>query len=70
MTDFPHDIATVQEGLEALSQADCLIRLDELMSRRPHNRTDLRWQVRLWRQERTAWGDARGRRADAKEAEE
>jgi hypothetical protein len=69
MAEDLHDIATVQEGLEKLSQAECLVALDEAMSRRGHNKTDLRWEVRLWRQERCAWRDARDRRADAKEAE-
>jgi len=67
MSDFPKDIATVQEGLEKLSQAECLVTMDELMSRRPHNKTDLRWQLAVWRQERTAWGNARDKWADAKE---
>jgi hypothetical protein len=68
VSDFPHDIATVQEGLEALSQAECLIALDEAMSRRGHNHVPLSYQVRLWRQDRTSWGNARDKRADAKEA--
>jgi hypothetical protein len=68
MAEFPKDIPDVATGLELLSQADCLVALDEAMSRRPHNRTELRYQIALWRRDRTAWRDARDRRADAKEA--
>jgi hypothetical protein len=67
MSEFPKDIPDVATGLATLSQAQYLVSLDEAMSRRPHNKTELRWQIALWRRERVAWRDARDRRADAKE---
>lgn len=53
------DIATVQEGLQTLSQREHLVTLDELMSRRGHNHRDLRHMVAVWRQERLAWKNNR-----------
>ena len=70
MTDYPHDVPNVQEGLAALSQREHLVTLDELGSRRHHNHRDLRFQTSVWRRERLAWKDARDRLADKREEAE
>lgn len=70
MTDYPKEIANVQEGLAALSQRDCLVALDELMSRRGHNHRDLIHMIAHLRRERAAWGDARDQRELKKEEED
>ena len=69
-SEFPKDVASVQEGLAELSQHECLVTMDELMSRRHHNHRDLRFQVAVWRRERLAWKDARDRLADKREENE
>lgn len=61
---------TVQEGLQALSQKDHLVTLDELLSRRGHQHRELRHIVEVQRRERLAWNDARDKRAAKKEDEE
>jgi len=69
--DYPHDIANVQEGLAALSQRECLVTLDALMSRRHHNHRELKYLVAVLRQDRVAWRDARdAREAKREEAED
>lgn len=60
MTDvYPYDIANVQAGLAELSQRECLVTLDELMSRRGHNHRLLEHTVAVCRRDRVAWRDAR-----------
>ena len=65
--DFPREIASVQEGLATLSQRECLVTLDELMSRRDHNHRQLEHIVDVMRRDRVAWRDARDQKETAKE---
>lgn len=67
---YPHDIANVQEGLATLSLKECLVTLDEAMSRRGPNHKDLEFQVAVNRRARAAWNDARDQREAAKEEAE
>jgi len=61
MATEPFDCETSNEALRKLSQRECLVTMDELMSRRASEK-DLKFMVRLWRQDRLAWGDARDKK--------
>jgi hypothetical protein len=63
---YPKDVTDVKAGLEALSQREALLAIDELTSRRPLDRKNRRNLVNLMRQDRLAWGNARDAREDKK----
>ena len=67
---YPHDVPDVKTGLEQLSQRDCLVAADELMSRRGLARKDRDFLAAVWRQDRIAWGIGQRAKQDKKENEE
>lgn len=68
--EYPKNVPDVQSGLAELSQHECLVTMDALMSRRHHNHRDLRFQVSVWRRERLAWKAAQDKRNDERDSED
>jgi hypothetical protein len=67
MSHEPKNFPTVQDALDFVATH---LSMDEFMSRRGHNRKDIRFIIRVNRAQRLAWQHAADKRADKRNGEE